>query len=276
MGDVIFAAYSVVSRGSAGEGGSIVVTQGQLASMREGFTRTRQREPTPEEWEGLIRARVREEVYYREALTLGLDKDDTVIRRRLQQKMEFVSDDLAAQAQPTDAELNAFLQAHPDQFRVEPRFTFRQVYLNPERHGASLARDAAQLLAQLNHTDSRTDISTLGDSFVLGQQFDALPAGDIARQFGDTFSKAIGGLSPGQWHGPIASSFGEHLVFVSDRTTGRPATLADARDAVRREWDEARRRDMKDQSYREMLERYTVTIEYPEPMAATIATATPR
>ena len=98
LGAAIFAGYSLVSKGSSGEPGRIVVTQGQLASMREGFTRTRQRTPTREEWEGLIRARVREEVYYREALALGLDKDDTVIRRRLQQKMEFVSDDVAAQA----------------------------------------------------------------------------------------------------------------------------------------------------------------------------------
>ena len=118
--------------------------------MLDSFTQTRQRPPTQEEWEGLIRDRVRQEVFYREALALGLDKDDLIIRRRLQQKMEFVSDDVAAQAQPTDAELNAYLQAHPDSFRVDQRFTFRQVYLNPEKHGKSLARDAAQLLAQLN------------------------------------------------------------------------------------------------------------------------------
>ena len=79
----------------------------------------------------MIRDRVREEVYCREAMALGLDKDDTVIRRRLRQKMEFVSDDIAAQAEPTDADLNAYLQAHPEAFRVEQRFTFSQVYLNP-------------------------------------------------------------------------------------------------------------------------------------------------
>jgi hypothetical protein len=89
-------------------------------------------------------------VYYREALALGLDKDDLIIRRRLRQKMEFVSDDIAARAQPTDDELNANLQAHPDKFRVEQRFTFRQLYLNPEKHGENLARDTAQLLAKLN------------------------------------------------------------------------------------------------------------------------------
>ena len=123
----------------------------------------------------MIRDRVREEVYYREALALGLDKDDTIIRRRLQQKMEFVSDDVAAQAQPTDAELSAYLQAHPDSFRVEQRFTFRQVYLNPEKHGKNLARDAAQLLAQLNQAGGKADISALGDPFMLDHQLRRAP-----------------------------------------------------------------------------------------------------
>jgi hypothetical protein len=271
LGAAIFVAYSLVSKASSAEPGKIVVTQGQLASMWEGFTRTRQREPSRDEWEGLIRARVREEVYYREALALGLDKDDTVIRRRLQQKIEFVSDDLAAQAPPTDAELNAFLQAHADQFRLEPRFTFRQVFLNPEKHGENLARDSAHLLSQLNQAGGRSDISALGDSFVLGQQFDALPASEIARQFGDAFSRAMDGLSPGRWHGPIASSFGSHLVFVTERTEARAAVLADVREAARREWDEARRMEVKERSYQEMLKRYAVTVETPEPVPATVA-----
>ena len=125
LGAVIFAAYNLVSKHTSNDPGKIVVTQGQLASMWEGFVRTRQREPNQEEWEGLIRQRVREEVFYREALALGLDKDDTIIRRRLQQKMEFVSDDVSAQAQPTDAELNAYLQANPDSFRAAEKFTFQ-------------------------------------------------------------------------------------------------------------------------------------------------------
>ena len=273
LGAAIFVVYSLVSKGSAGEGGSIVVTKGQLASIWEGFTRTRQREPTRDEWDGLIRARVREEVYYREALALGLDKDDTVIRRRLQQKMEFVSDDLTAQAQPADAELNAYLQAHRDMFRVEPRLTFRQIFLDPQKRRTSVARDAGRLLEQLNQAHTRTEIPALGDPFMLGQRFDALTAGDIARQFGETFAKAMDGLSPGQWHGPIASSFGVHLVFVSGRTEARPALLADVRDAVRREWDEARRREVKEQSYQKMLKRYSVSVEAPGPTAAAVTTA---
>ena len=232
LGAAIFVVYSVVSKHSSGEPGKIVITQGQLESMLDSFTQTRQRPPTEEEWEGLIRDRVRQEVYYREALALGLDKDDLIIRRRLQQKMEFISDDVAAQAQPTDAELSAYLQAHPDSFRVDQRFTFRQVFLNPEKHGKNLAPDAAQLLAQLNQEPAPKPISP---SWAIRScwttSIDALPASEVGRLFGDKFATALAGLPLGQWQGPVESAYGVHLVFVSEHC-GR--TAACARGSARR------------------------------------------
>ena len=210
---------------------------------------------------GLVRDHVREEVYCREAMALGLDKDDTVIRRRLRQKMEFVSDDIAAQTEPTDADLTTYLLAHPDAFRVEQRFTFRQVYLNPERHGEHLARDAAQLLAQLNQAGNTIDPSALGDAFLLEEQFAAVPGSEVAKQFGESFAETLTGLQPGQWQGPVESGYGVHLVLVSKRTEGRLPELADVRDIVRREWDNARRLEANGKFYQELLKRYTVTIE---------------
>jgi len=267
----LFVVYSLVSKGSSDEGGKIVITQGQLASMWDSFTQTRQREPTRDEWEGLIRERVKEEVYYREALALGMDKDDLIIRRRLQQKMEFVSDDVSAQAQPTDDELRAYLQAHPDSFRVEQRFTFRQVFLNPEKHGKNLTHDAAQLLAQLNQEGSKTDISALGDSIMLDKQYDALPASEVAHLFGEKFAAALGGVPLGHWQGPIESAYGVHLVFASERLPGSVPALADVRDAVRREWENGRRLEANDKFYRELLKHYRVTIENPAPPTKTVA-----
>jgi len=189
----------------------------------------------------------------------------------LQQKMEFVSDDVAAQAQPTDDELNAYLQAHPDSFRVAQQFTFQQIFLNPEKRGKSLARDAAQLLAQLKQEGGKADISVRGDAIMLDHQYDALPAADVGRLFGDKFATALGGLLLGQWQGPVESAFGVHLVFVSKRSEGRVPALADVRDAVRREWEEARRVEAKDKFYDELLKHYTVTIEKPEPPKETVA-----
>jgi hypothetical protein len=265
LGTVIFAAYGFVSKRGSNEPGKIVISEGQIAAMAEGFARTWRRPPTREEIEGLIKDRVQEEVYCREAMALGLDKEDTVIRRRLRQKMEFVSDDITALAEPSDEELSTYLKAHADTFGVQRQFTFNQVYLNPERHGENLVRDIAQLLAQLQKADDHADLSELGDSFMLEHKFQSLPASEIVRQFGENFAARLGELSLGQWGGPVESGYGIHLVRVSERTEGRMPELAEVRDAVRREWANARRLEANEKFYQELLKRYVVTIERPNP-----------
>ena len=266
LGAGLFIAYDMMQKpGARSDSGAIVVTMGQVENLAATFAKTWQRPPTPEELAGLVRDRVREEVYCREAKALGLDQDDTVIRRRLRQKMEFISDDIAAQAEPTDAELTAYLEAHPDLFQVEPRFTFRQVYLNPAKHGENLARDAAQLLDRLNQSGAQADASQLGDSLMLQHQFAGASLSEIANQFGEKFAAKLSELRLGEWQGPIESGYGMHLVLVSDRIEGRLPALAEMRDAVRREWDNARRLEANDKFYQELLKRYTVTIEGLEP-----------
>jgi len=273
LGALLFAVYGVLNRSAAPapESRRIVVSQGQVASMMESFTRTWQRPPTAQELDGLIRDRVREEVYCREAMVLGLDRDDSVIRRRLRQKMEFILDDVSAQVPPSDAELDAYLQAHPDWFRVNRLFTFRHAYLNPAKHGENLARDTAQLLAELNKAASNPTVAAMGDPFLLDDHFTAVPAGEIAGQFGDKFAVKLGEIPTGQWQGPVQSAFGVHLVFISQRTEGRLPPLAEVREAVRREWGNTRVVDANEKIYQEMLKRYTVTIEPPAEVVKKIA-----
>jgi hypothetical protein len=262
LGTAIFAAYGFVSsRSKSDEPGKIVISSGQIAAMAQSFAGTWRRPPTREELDGLIRDRVQEEVYSREAVALGLDKDDTIIRRRLRQKMEFVTDDVAALAEPTDAQLSEYLKAHADTFRVQRQFTFSQVYLNPEKHGEELVRDTADLLAQLQQSGSDADLSELGDSFLLGHKFESLAATEVAKQFGDTFAGKLGQMSLRQWDGPIDSGYGVHLVRISERTDGRVPELAEVRDAVQREWANARRLESNANFSRELLKRYVVTIE---------------
>lgn len=266
LGAVLFVVYSVMQKpGQGGEQGKILVTKGQIAHLANGFAQAWRRPPTPEEMAGLVRDRVREEVYAREAIAMGLDKDDTVIRRRLRQKLEFVSEDIVAQAEPTDADLHAYLQAHPEAFRVGPRISFSHVYLSPQRRGRTLKRDAEQLLAQLNRAGAKADASALGDSLMLERSFDALPRGEVAKLFGENFAEKLGGLAPGRWQGPVESGYGVHLVLVNERIEGGMPALAEARDAVRREWANARRLEANEALYQQLLKRYTVTIEGLEP-----------
>ena len=265
LGGGLFLAYGLTGERGGREPGTIVVTQGQIESLATGFARAWQRPPTAEELEGLVRDRIREEVYCREAIAMGRDKDDTVIRRRLRQKMEFVSEDIVAQAQPTDSELEAYLQVHADAFRTRQLFTFSQVYLSPERHGRQLAHDAEQLLAQLNDGGRNVDTAMLGDALMLEHTFASVSARDIAAQFGDKFAAKLGELQPGKWQGPVESGYGVHLVRVGERTEGHVPALADVRGAVRREWSESRRRETNEKFYQELLKHYNVTIQQPRP-----------
>ena len=264
LGAALFIVHGLVS-GPSNVPREIVVSAGQVEHLAAGYARTWRRQPTDAELKGLIDDWVREEIASREAIALGLEKDDTVIRRRLRQKLEFVSEDVAALSEPSDAELNAYLKAHPETFRVEPRFTFSQVYLDPERHGPKLARDAARLLAQLTEAGGQVDISALGDSLLLEQTFRSVSTSEVAVQFGENFAARLVELPPGEWQGPIESGYGMHLVYVSERTKRQSPELSAVRDDVRREWQNARRLESNRKFYEDLLKRYTVTIEGLEP-----------
>lgn len=263
LGAVIFVVWGFTSRNDATRPGAIVVTEARIASLATAFDRVWQRPPTTTELDGLIRDYVREEVMGREAMALGLGRDDTVIRRRLRQKLEFVTEDVAALAEPTEEQLRTYLRDYPDAFRAEARFTFSQVHLDPGRRGENLARDAARLLAGLQQTGLRADVSALGDSRMLDTQFVGLPIADVDRQFGEGFAAKLAALTVGRWQGPIESGYGVHLVLVRERTEDRVPTLEDVRDAVRRAWMNTRRQEANENFYQALLRRYTVTVERP-------------
>ena len=271
LGAAMFAAYGWLNRSNTEGPGEIAITQRQVASMVEGFTRTWQRPPTHEELAGLVRDRVREEVYVREAIALSLDKDDAVIRSHLRQKMEFVSNDIAAQTEPTEAELAAYLKTHPDTFSTGQQLTFAQIYLDPARHGDNLEHDASQLLANLKDRDGHADVDALGDPLLVEHTFVAASKVEIAKQFGDGFAAKLGKIETGRWVGPVESGYGAHLVFVTSRTEGGLPQLAEVHDAVRAEWANARRLDANEKFFEGLLKRYRVTVAELPPATKALA-----
>jgi hypothetical protein len=208
---------------------------------------------------------LREEILYREALALGLDRDDVIIRRRLQQKMEFVSEDSAALVKPTDEDLAKYLEAHADAFRGEPRATFRQVFLDPRKRGAALAGDAKRLADLLNGAAPPSDPATVGDGLaLLDARYDDVSQTDVARQFGGAFAEAVVKLPVGRWAGPVSSGYGAHLVKVESLAPGRLPPLADVRPLVEREWTNARRQEQAKAFYDKLRAKYKVVVAKPE------------
>jgi hypothetical protein len=261
LGAALFAVSATLVKGTGSEPGKIIVSQSRIEHLATGFALTWLRAPTEEELDGLVRNYIIEEVSYREAMAIGLDRDDSIIRRRLQQKLELVSQNIADLTQATDEELRAFLHDHPDKFRLERRFTFRQIFLSPERHRDRLAGDAAGLLRELKQAGQNTDVSTLGDPSLLENQFTDVEAAEVAKQFGKKFASALNDLPLGEWQGPVESAYGVHLLFVDERTERRTPALEEVRDIVRREWSNARQLESTQRFYDGLLKRYTVIIE---------------
>jgi hypothetical protein len=259
IGALLFVIFSW--RGGAAGGDRIVITPGQVDSMVASFVRTWQRPPTEAEMKGLLDDWVREEIATREAMALGLDRDDTVIRRRLRQKLEFASDDSVDATPPTDAELQSWLDAHPDTFRSEPAAAFRQVYVSQERGQAAAEAEALRLLGTLKAAQPSASIEGLGDSIMLPREVERSSRSQIAREFGEEFADAVSALAPGQWHGPVASGYGVHLVFVRDRVEARLPPLDEVRPIVEREFTSDRRTRELNATYERLLERYRVVIE---------------
>jgi hypothetical protein len=212
----------------------------------------------------LVRDYIREEAAYREALALGLDRDDMIVRRRLRQKLEFLSDELATRTKPGDTELQSFLQTHTGLFQSEPLFSFRQIYFNPQLHGGNLHRDMARALEDLERAGSRANTADLGDSFLLERSFEKLSLSDVKKTFGEQFASAVAAIPLGVWRGPIDSGYGTHLVLVTQRGVGRLPALDEVRDQVRREWLDAKRGEATEKFYQAILSRYKVKIELPE------------
>ena len=239
----------------------IVVSKGKIQSLVAQFGKVWQRPPTEQELAGLIDEYVREEVLYREALALELDRDDTIIRRRLRQKIEFFTEDIAALKKPTEQNLSEYLASHPSAYRLDAKFTFKQVYLNAKKRAGSIAVDITSLLATLRAAGATADITEVGDSLLLEQAFEAMSQRDVSKMFGQEFSEGLLKTQTGSWQGPVRSGFGVHLVFVSERIDGRSPSLDEVRGAVERDWSAAKRKESNEAIYLRWREGYTVTVE---------------
>ena len=221
--------------------------------------------------DGLVEDDIRDEVFYREGRAAGLDRDDAVIRRRVRQKMEFLAEEMVA-AEASEEQLAAYLASNPERFRTEDRLTFRHVFLSATRRGEALEGDAKEIAATLVGATTPADTAALGDPFLLGETFRQTPQSDVARTFGEGFARQLAAVDVGRWQGPIRSSFGEHFVFVDERTKGSLPPLDAVREEVRREWLNARRIEAEEKLYRTLRERYRIVVEKPAKVATSAAT----
>lgn len=257
LGALLFVAYDWIGGDRGAKGRAIVVDDVVVADIGQRFASTWQRPPTGEEMKGLVDQWVRDELAYREGLALGLDRDDTVVRRRVRQKLDILAEESVRTAPPADAELEAWMRAHPDRYLEPPALAFEQVTLSvPPGTPVEAALQRARARLQTGEPPEAVSASRL-----LPAAAPATPLDLIGRQFGAEFADAIAVLPVGEWRGPIRSGYGEHLVRVTERVPGRTPTLDVARTAVARDVEKDRRDRAAAAFYQQLREKYEVRIE---------------
>jgi hypothetical protein len=258
LGALLFLLFQWRTGGAGAGSNRIVISAGQIASLAASFHRVWLRPPTEQELKGLVDDHLREELAVREATAQGLEQGDLVIRRRLRQKFEFLVEDAVASGTPADAELTAWLTAHPEPFRREPVIGFRQVFVSTDRRGGAARAEAERILVRLK---AGADPGTAGDATMLPLEVEPSPLSNIGREFGRQFTDTLPTLEPGRWVGPVESGFGFHLVYLTGKAEGGMPTLDQVRDQVSREVMNARRIAQLDSLYQRLLGKYRVTVE---------------
>jgi hypothetical protein len=250
----LFLLFNYVSGSNTVDDDQIVVSTGQIEHFVSLFLKTRQRLPNDEELRGLIDNFVVEEMLYREAIAIGFDRDDTIIRRRLKQKMEFLLDDFATVV-PTEADLQQFLQSNPERFRLDARISFEQVFLQTS------SRDKAETVLSELRANKIANPDSISESHLIPGRFDDVRQAEVTSRLGNDFVTALFALDVGQWTGPIESPYGIHLLRIKEKTEGLVPPLAEIRNEVEREWLFDFRTAAKQQLLDEMKAKYTITIE---------------
>jgi peptidyl-prolyl cis-trans isomerase C len=280
IGALLFAGYAIVQRHNGGTPSSkqINLTLDDLRQLDAYFESQWHRPPTPEEFAALVETKVQEEVLYREGLAMGLDKDDTIVKRRIGQKMHFLAEDVASAHEPTTAELKAWYKSNSRTFALPGRTTFRHLYFSPDRRGQNAREDATKALARISGQpeDSRS-ASSLADPFMFQDNYGDRTAEQLAKDFGPEFAQAIFQLKPGSWQGPIESGYGWHLIFIDSFTSGRIPAFEEIEPDIKTAWLTDQKQRAWAKAYADMRAKYAVFLPaQPETQSASAPAQPPK
>jgi len=252
----------------------IELTEDDLRQMSVAWLAQGRPALTPEQLRSLVDMRVREEILFREALALGLDKGDTIVKRRLAQKMEFLFEDVSALRDPTREELKAWFEKHSDRFALPPRASFRHLYFSPDRRGARAREDAERALDKLRGKPATTQEGVaLADPFMFQDYYPDRSFEEMARLFGPGFAQALLWHQPGSWQGPIESGYGWHLVWVDSLTRSRVPAFEEVETEAKAEWIAEQRAETRRRAFETMRARYEIVLPGPAKRDASAAGA---
>lgn len=242
----------------------IALTSDDLRQLQNTFMSQWQRAPSDAEMQGLEEMKIREEVFYREALTLSLDRDDVIIKRRLAQKMQFLAEDVAGAHEPSAAELKSWFVKNSDGFTLPSRLSFRHLYFSPDKRGGKAHDDAMKALARIKAEPEQSMVLVgLADRFMFQDYYADRTPEALGREFGSQFAASVQKVRPGFWQGPLESGYGWHLVFVGSVIPGRIPLFEEVEDDVKTAWLADQKQQALQKAYEGMRAKYTVVLPPP-------------
>jgi parvulin-like peptidyl-prolyl isomerase len=215
------------------------------------------------ELERLINEYVREEALHREALALGMDKNDYIIKRRMIQSIEFITDGfVTAAVEVSDEDVDAYFEANREDYYIDPYVTFTHVFFDRERHDpVELIPLANTKLAELNEQQVQfSNAPRHGDRFPFFLNYVERDPEFVASHFGRTMAEAVFALESNDntWHGPFESEYGAHLVLLTRNIAGRYPELAEVEAGVRDNAEREARAEQKDKAIQAIVDTYEV------------------
>jgi peptidyl-prolyl cis-trans isomerase C len=260
-GAIVFATYELVNPAAnrTDQINQIVLTKDDLRQLAVVWLAQGRRPPTADEMRALVEERVRQEILFREARALGLDKDDEIVKRRMVQKMDFLAADVAALQDPSDAELEAWFAQNSDRFALPPRVSFRHLYFSSGRPGAQ--DRAAAILDKISGKPAQApEVATGADPFMFQDYYAERTPDQIAKEFGPPFAKALFQLRPDAWQGAIESGYGWHLVFVENLEPRRVPAFTEVESDVKSALLDQKQREIKRTAFEAMRAHYTIVV----------------
>jgi peptidyl-prolyl cis-trans isomerase C len=273
IGLILFGLYAWRERGKTSNGNyQITLTLDDLRQLDISFVSQWHRQPTQEEFSGLVEEFIRQEILYREGLAMGLDKDDTIVKRRMAQKVQFLAEDVATAHEPTTEELKAWYAGNSQRFALPDRATFRHLFFSFDRRGPRAQKDAEAALQRIAHMpEDAAQAKALADPFMFQDYYGDRAPYQLAKEFGPTFAVGIFKLKSGSWQGPVESGYGWHLVWIESVVPGRIPNFEEVEPDVKTAWLAEQKTEQWQKAYAKMRTKYEVIAPKPpeEPAADT-------
>jgi len=252
----VFVFFAVTGLDRNTEDYSVRLDQADVSRLASTWQQNFRRPPAKQELDGLIDQEIREEIYYREALRLGMNVNDAVIRRRLAKKMKFLQSEDGEDDKPTDLVLKKWLDDHPKKYALSSRYDLEQIYLG--QFNDVDAKRAKRMIAQLNAGTAKP--GSIRKPLSLPESIENENEREISRQFGEKFALAIGEQKRGEWTGPVLSGFGLHIIRITAKQPGQMPTLDQVKQAVTNDWRARQTKDREDNAYQKLLQQYDVQV----------------